>query len=244
MKNKYVLVTGASSGIGFQIAKDFLREGAFVGAHYFSNKKGIERLLKHSRAGRCRILQADFSSSEEIPRLWSEFIAWSKKRIDILVNNAGEVNRARALRSVSEEIWDKTFRVNAKAPFLLSREALSIMSKKKSGRIINISSVGVKFGGSISTLHYSASKAALEGITRSFAKAGAPFNVLVNAVRAGVTDTPLHKKTGRKDLAKRVSLIPLKRLARASEISNVVMFLAGEKSSFVTGAVINSTGGE
>jgi len=118
------------------------------------------------------------------------------------------------------------------------------MSRQCSGRIVNISSIGVKFGGSTRSMHYSASKAALEALTRSLAKAGTGFNVLVNAVRPGVTDTPLHKKTGRKDLTKRRNLIPLKRLARPEEISNVVMFLAGEKNTFITNSIIDVAGGE
>jgi len=244
LKNKHVLVTGASSGIGFQIAKDFLLEGAWVGAHYCRNRKGVEKLLKYAKSGQCRVLQADFFRSEEVLRLWNEFISWSKKRIDVLVNNAGEVGRATNLKGLTEEAWDRVFQVNVKAPFLLSRAALSNMSKKRSGRIINISSVGVKFGGSRNTLHYSASKAALEAITKSFASVAAPFNVLVNAVRPGVTNTPLHKKTGRKDMSKRINMIPLKRFAEPYEISNVVIFLAGKKNSFLTNAIIDVAGGE
>lgn len=243
-RNNHVLVTGASSGIGFQIAKDFLSEQALVAVHYCRNKKGLEKLRKYAKPGQCRIFQADFSRSEEVLRLWDEFILWSKNRIDVLVNNAGEVSQPMALKELTEETWDRVFQVNVKAPFLLSRAALSIMSRQRSGRIINISSISAKFGGSPTTVHYSASKAALEAITRSFAKAAAPFNVLVNTVRPGVTDTPLHKKIGRKDITKRTAMIPLKRAALPSEISNVVMFLAGKKSSFITKTIIDVAGGE
>ena len=243
MEDKWVLVTGASSGIGFQIASDFLKLGASVGAHYCRDQAGARRLLDYAAPRRCKVFQADFSSSEEILRLWDEFMAWSG-RIDVLVNNAGEAPQPAPLRELTEEAWDKTFQVNVKAPFLLSRAALPVMSNQRWGRIINISSIGVKFGGSPITIHYSASKAALEAITRSFAKEGAPFNVLVNAVRAGVTDTPLHQKVGRGDLSGRIALIPLKRLAEPREISNVVLFLASEESSFITGTVVTVAGGE
>ena len=145
---------------------------------------------------------------------------------------------------LSEESWDSTFQVNVKAPFLLSRAALSVMQKQGSGRIINISSIGLKFGGSINTVHYSASKAALEALTASLAKAGAPFNVLVNTVRAGVTDTPMHERIGRADMSGRADLIPLKRLADPSEVSNAVQFLASDKSSYITGTVLTVAGGE
>jgi 3-oxoacyl-[acyl-carrier protein] reductase len=244
LKDKYVLVTGANSGIGLQIAKDFLAEGAIVAAHYYGDKEAAQELLRSVEPGRCQIFEADFSQSANVLRLWDEFIAWSKGKIDVLVNNAGEAGRPQPLEELSEEIWDKTFQVNLKAPFLLGRSALALMSKQKSGRIINISSIGVKFGGSPTTIHYSASKAALEAVTKSLAKAGAPFNVLVNAIRPGVTDTPFHQKIGRNDLTARATLIPLKRIAKPSEISNMVIFLASEKSSFVTNTVIDVAGGE
>ena len=243
LKNKYVLVTGTSGDIGFQIAKDFLSLGATVGAHYYGNKQQAEKLLQHGNSGQCQIFEADCSQSEEVLRFWDGFITWSKGSIDVLVNNAAELQPI-GLKELTEQAWDRAFQVNAKAPFLLSRKALSIMSKQKTGRIINISSIGVKFGGSPNTVHYSASKAALEAVTKSFAKAAAPFNVLVNAIRPGVTDTSLHKRIGRKDLSARVNMIPLKRLAQPAEISNMVIFLASRESSFITNTIIDVAGGE
>lgn len=244
LKNKYILVTGTNSGIGFQIAKDFLSEGALVGAHYYQDRKGAARLFKYAKTGQWQIFPADFSRSKEVLSLWNDFISWSKGRIDVLVNNAGEVGQRMELEELTEEAWDRAFQVNVKAPFLLSRAAFRIMSKQRWGRIINISSIGVKFGGSPATLHYSASKAALEVVTKSFAKAGATCNVLVNAVRPGVTDTPLHKKTSRKDLSARIDLVPLKRLAHPAEVSAMVLFLASKKSSFITNTIIDVAGGE
>jgi len=245
LKNKYVLVTGASSGIGFQIAKDFLLEGAFVGVHYCNNLKGAKRALKYAKNKQCKIFKSDFSSSKEVSALWNEFVLWSKGRVDVLVNNADFV-KPMPLENLSEEEWDKTFQVNLKAAFQLSRAAFPIMSKKKNGRIINISSGGWKYGGGKTTVHYGASKAALEALTMAFAKIGAPHNVLVNAIRPGVTKTPHHKKIGRNrnDLSARVNLVPLKRLAEPSEISNAVLLLASSKSSFITNTIISVAGGE
>ncbi len=243
MKGKRILVTGASSGIGYQIASDFLKQGAHVGAHFRSDENGVNRLFHQSLSGQCKTFQADFAQSSEIYRLFDEFLAW-QEGIDVLVNNAAEAAAPLPLEDLSENAWDTTFQVNLKAPFLLSQSALSQMKKQAAGRIINISSVGVKFGGSANTAHYSASKAGLEAITRSFAKAGAPFNVLVNAVQAGVTDTPIHSKLGRTDMTDRVNLIPLRRLARPEEIADTVLFLSSEKSSYISGAIITVAGGE
>ena len=138
LKNKYILVTGASSGIGFQIAKDFLLEGSFVGVHYSENQKGAKKLLKYAKNNQCKLIKSDFSNSNEISNLWNEFITWSKGRIDVLVNNASYANFV-PFENLSEDKWDKTFQVNLKAPFHLTRAAFPIMSKKKNGRIINIS---------------------------------------------------------------------------------------------------------
>ena len=243
MKGKRVLVTGASSGIGLQVAADLLEQGASVGAHYRSNEEGARRLLEIGNPEQCQLFQADFSHSKEVLALWDRFIAWSDG-VDVLVNCAGESAVSMPLDQLTEESWDQTFEVNVKAPFLLSRGALGLMSQQKSGRIVNVSSIGVKFGGGVNTVHYSASKAALEALTMSFAKAGAPYNVLVNAVRAGVTDTPLHAKIGRHDLSQRVSLIPLGRAAEPKEISEAILFLASDRSSYVTGTVMTVAGGE
>jgi len=243
LKGKRILVTGASSGIGYQIASDFLKQGAYVGAHFRSDKNGVNRLLQASGGGECKAFQADFAQSSDIYRLWEEFFRW-QGGIDVLVNNAAEAAVPLPLEDLSEDAWDTTFQVNLKAPFLLSRAALSYMKRQESGRIINISSVGVKFGGGINTVHYSASKAGLEAITRSFAKAGAPFNVLVNTVQAGVTDTPIHSKLGRVDMTERINLIPLRRLARPEEIADTVLFLSSNKSSFISGTIITVAGGE
>jgi NAD(P)-dependent dehydrogenase (short-subunit alcohol dehydrogenase family) len=240
---KTVLVTGGSGGIGFHIAKHFLEEGAKVGAHYHDDRDGAERLLEMAGAGQVRLFQADFTHSEQVLGLWDEFIAWTGT-IDVLVNNAGSTIKPAPLDELTEESWDSAFQVNAKAPFLLSRAAMRVMKEKSFGRIINISSIGVKFGGGPTTLAYSASKAALEAVNRSLAKEGASHNVLVNAIRAGVTDTKFHERLGRTDLVKRTQSIPLKRLAMPQEIAGVVLFLASDASSFITGSTIPVAGGE
>ena len=243
LKDKRVLVTGASSGIGLQLALDFLKSGARVGAHYRSDRDGVQELLEQAQPGQCQIFQADFNQSTEVDRLWEEYIGWSHG-IDILVNNAGATAASVPIDQLDDAAWDGTFQVNVKAPFFLSRAALSVMKKQRSGRIINISSIGVKFGGGVNSVHYSASKAALEALTLSFAKAGAPYSVLVNTVRAGATDTPFHEKTGRHDLADRANLIPLKRIAEPEEISDSVLFLASDSASFITGTTLTVAGGE
>ena len=165
--------------------------------------------------------------------MWNEFILWSKGRIDVLVNNASYANFI-PLENLSEDIWDKTFQVNLKAPFYLTRAAFPIMSKKKNGRIINISSGGWTYGGNKTNFHYGASKI------------GASHNVLVNTIRPGATETPGHiqRYPNARDISARANLVPLKRMAKPSEISNMVLFLASGKSSFITNTIMKVSGGE
>ena len=243
LKNKCVLVTGASSGIGFHIAQQFLQRGARVGVHYCHNREGAEELARGLSVDRCAIFQADFSNTQQVHALWKEFYNWAGN-ISVLVNNAGDASAPMPLGEFSEEVWDRTFQINLKAPVILSQAAMKVMQQAGWGRIINISSIGVKYGGGITTAHYSASKSALEAMTLSFAKEGAPHNVLVNAIRAGVTDTAIHEKIGRKDLTGRAQLIPLKRVAQPNEIANMAVFLASEESSFITGGILPVAGGE
>lgn len=234
LKNKYVLVTGAEGGNGFEIAKAFISEGAKVGAHYYGSETGVKKLFKYAKAGQCRIFQADFSKPNEVFRLWKEFFSWGKKA-DILVNNAAAVGKGEGDR-------DMIFQVNFKAPLFLSKTAFNAMKKQKSGRIINISSIGVKWAGSSANTSYTASKAALESMTRSLAKNGARYNILVNAVRPGITDSPLHRKLAENDPLFRKSSIPLKRFALPEEIASAVVFLAGH--SFITNTIIDVAGGQ
>ena len=242
-QNKYVLVTGSGSGIGHQIARDFLDLGSFVGVHYNSNRIGAQKLLKYAEKNKCKIFKSNFSKSKDVLKLWKNFIKWSKGNIDILVNNAGYAKPI-DFENLSNDEWDKTLGVNLKAAFILSKSAIKIMSKKKSGRIINISSGGWQYGGGKKTVHYSVSKAALEALTIATSKIGAKDKVLVNAIRPGATKTDFHKKMGRTNLSKRTNLVPLKRMARPDEISNAAIFLCGKKSSFITNSIIDIRGGE
>lgn len=239
---RVALVTGASGGIGSAIVRRLLEEGAFVAAHYRSNRESAQA-LERLAPGRCRAFCADFSRTGEPLRLWEEFLTW-KGTIDVLVNNAGAAPTPLPLEALTEEALDTSWTVNVKAPFLLCQAALPVMAHRGSGRIVNLSSIGVKFGGGLQTAHYSMAKAALEALTLSFAKAGAARGVLVNAVRVGVTDTSFHTKLGQTDLSSRSKLIPLGRPAQPPEIAEAVLFLASRLNTYTTGAILPVAGGE
>ena len=145
---------------------------------------------------------------------------------------------------MDEESWDKTFQLNTRTPFFLAQNAFKHMKENGGGKIINISSISVKYGGSSQTLHYGAAKSALETITLGLSKAGAKHNILVNTVRGGYIDTPMHQKMGRKNSKERIEMIPLKRAGKPEDIARIVLFLASEAGDFITGETFTVAGGD
>jgi 3-oxoacyl-[acyl-carrier protein] reductase len=187
--------------------------------------------------------EADLLSREHRARLVPEAVE-RLGGLDGLVNNAGAVIGAVSFLELDEEAWAKTFVLNAESPFFLAQAAFRHMQKIGGGKIINISSVGVKFGGSATTLHYSSAKMALEGISAGLAKAGAPSNILVNAIRPGVIDTPFHREKSGQDWDARVSLIPLRRPGLPLDIARMILFLLSPAGDFITGQILSVSGGE
>ncbi|MBI5630418.1 MAG: SDR family oxidoreductase [Elusimicrobia bacterium] len=244
LSGKVALVTGASGGIGSAIARAFARRGCAVALHYRSGKARAERLRRElsGLGARCVILRADLLK-DGAPAALVRAAVRALGRLDILVNNAGAVIGYEHFSSLRPVDWDRTLRVNASAPFFLSREAFAAM-RRDGGRIINIGSVAAKFGGSPRSLHYAAAKAALEAVSAGLAKQGAAHNILVNTIRAGVIDTRLHAALPGKDLAARVALVPLKRMGTPEEVAQAALYLAGPGGAFVTGQVLGVSGGE
>lgn len=242
LNNKRVLITGATGGMGRSFAELFAKQGAKLGLHYLKNKKEALRLCSRQAS----IFQADLLKSKDRKSLIKSFV----KRfggIDVLINNAGAVYDYNHFSKLNEDAWQKTFDLNVKAPFYLSAEVFDQMRKQGGGKIINISSVNVKYGGSAKSMHYVASKAALESITRGFAKEGAKHNILVNAIRCGIIDTPMRARVAgynKEDFKKRIELVPLKRAGKPEDIANMASFLAGDTGNFITGEIFTVAGGD
>jgi len=248
IKNKKVLITGANGGIGSAISELFAKHGALVGLHYYQDKKRALELRRKitSFGGQAEILKkTDLTKSASRHNLIREFIQ-KFGRIDVLVNNAGGVYGAKEFLSLDEKSWEKTFTLNTATPFFLAREAFRYMKKQGGGRIINISSVSAKYGGSATTLHYGAAKVALETVSKGLARLGAPHNILVNTVRGGIVDTPFHRKIHRSkaDIKRRVKLTPLGRIGKPSDIARMVLFLAAEGGDYITGEIFTVAGGD
>jgi NAD(P)-dependent dehydrogenase (short-subunit alcohol dehydrogenase family) len=239
MSFKTILITGANGGIGFATTKLFLQKGYSVFAHYFRSNDRLKTLNSKN----LEIFRSDLSQPGNAKKIFSRCLEKYKK-LDVLFNNAGTLSVSKNIESIEQKDFDYVLNVNLKASFILSQLALKHMKKNKRGRIINISSIGVKYGGNPVSAHYTISKAAVEAMTKLFAKAGAPDNVLVNAVRVGLTDTDFLNLNPTKDILKRIDLIPLKRLADPNEIAASVYFLASEESSYISGSILTVAGGE
>tara|TARA_B100000315_G_scaffold245699_1_gene271935 strand:+ start:876 stop:1622 length:747 start_codon:yes stop_codon:yes gene_type:complete len=244
IKDKRVLITGASGGIGSCMVLLFAEHQAIVGVHYHHGKEEAENLVRQveKNRGRAVSFQADLvrDAGDILVRSFVDRFGG----IDILINNAGAVFGSKGILELDGVSWENTFRLNTQAPFFLAQGAFRFMKDNGGGKIINISSISAKYGGSDKTLHYGASKAALEALSVGLARAGAPHNILVNTVRGGFIDTPLHKKLGRTNLEKRIQAILLKRAGKAEDIARMVLFLASEGGDFITGETFTVAGGD
>lgn len=247
IRRKKVLITGASSGIGADIAKLFGSYGAFVGIHYCNSEREAIRLKKHilKHKGRAEVFKADLLNISACNNLILSYIK-TFHGLDVLINNAGGIYGFKNFLKLDEKSWDDTFTLNVKAAFFLAKSAFSYMKNNNGGKIINISSIAAKYGGSSASLHYGAAKAALDALTKGLARAGAKYNILVNSIRGGFIDTPFHKKIGRKEkeIEKRIKLILLRRAGKAIDISRMALFLASNSGDYITGEIFTVAGGD
>ena len=243
LDGKTALVTGAGRGIGYEIANVLPAAGARVVAHYRSSRAGVEKLLAEYGKDRVFPVQADFEEPGAPSKVFDAARSWAGP-IEILVNNAAWVESVPSIDEVDEALLTRSLQVNSVAPFMLTKLVIKEMRALKSGRIVAISSIGVKYVGSSQTPHYMVSKAALEAGMLALAKSAAPEGVLVNVIRAGVTRTSAHARLGRDDISGREKMIPLRRAAEPSEIANAVLFLVSPLNTFITGTIVPVAGGE
>ena len=232
MKKK-VLILGGSSDIGLQLAKIFLdKDGYKVDLHYHSNSKAIKN-LKY----KCNLIKVDLSVSN-----YKNILKKFNDDYDIIVNLVGYTSR-KSFEQFKIESLEKTLRINSFIPLLIIRMSIKKMIKKKWGRILNSSSVGVKFGGGNQTFEYSLSKHLNEFIP-SYLKKIAEKNIFYNVLKIGLTDTKIHKKISNKNLIARTKLLPIKKMATPSDIANYIYYLSSNENQFITNEIINITGGE
>ena len=166
------------------------------------------------------------------------------QRLDILVNNAGSLIERLKILELTEERWDEVIDLNLKSAFLCCQAVADSMIERKTGAIINVSSIAGRTGGALGAIHYSAAKGGLITFTKGLAKELAPFGVRVNAVSPGVIDTPYHEQFSSPEMMKAyVGAIPLGRAGRPAEVAKVICFLASDAASYLAGETIEINGG-
>ena len=241
-ERKTVLVTGASRGIGKEVALKYAENGYDIIINYVSDKTDVETLENEfkEKGVNCLILKADVSKQEEVQELVDKAIAKFGK-IDVLVNNAG-ITKDNLLMRMSEEEFDKVLEINLKGTFLVTKAVTKYMMKKRTGSIVNLSSV-VGVAGNAGQCNYSASKAGIIGFTKSIAKELASRNIRANAVAPGFIETDMTAVLSDSVKESIHNQIPLKRMGSAKEVAELIYFLGSEKSSYITGQVINVDGG-
>ena len=240
--SKVAFITGATRGIGRAIALELAKEGYNIALNYRTENEALENLKKEiSGIGvECYPVQGDVSKAEDAERMTKEIIEHFEQ-IDVLVNNAGITKDNLILRMKEEEFTD-VINVNLVGTFNITKNVIKYMTKKRYGKIINLSSV-VGISGNAGQSNYAASKAGIIGFTKSIAKELASRNITANAVAPGFIQTDMTNVL--KDEIKEAieSTIPLKRLGTAEDVAKVVKFLASDESSYITGQVINVDGG-
>jgi 3-oxoacyl-[acyl-carrier protein] reductase len=244
LSGKVAIVTGASKGIGAAIARRFAEAGAAVAVNYASDKAGADRLVEEIKrgGGKAVAIQANVSKSADVKRLFAETAA-KLGAPSILVNNAG-VFTFGPLEAVTEEDFHRQFDINVLGTLLATREAVSAFNGE-GGSVINLSTIS-SVNPVPNSLVYSASKSAIDSITKALAKELGDRKIRVNAIAPGMTETEGFKTLGiTLETAKAIGLpIPLGRLGQPDDIAHVALFLASDQSSWLTGERISASGGQ
>ena len=248
MVGKRILVTGATGGIGHAIAVHLAEQGAVVGIHHNRPFAAVKDLIRDVQilSPKSVALRADLTQWSDSKELVHRFVS-EVGGIDGLVNNAGAIWAYGDFTELTESDWDNTYAVNVRAPFETMTAAWTYFTQQGGGRIVNVSSASVGYHGSLRSVHYISAKAALESTSNVFAKDGAKHNILVNIVRLGLMNTPMHLRTPgytADHLKARANLVPIGRMGEPQEAARLVEYLLSSDVDFITGQTIGITGGD
>lgn len=237
---KTVIVTGSSRGIGAAIVKELAKNNYNVILNYNNSEEAAKLIQKELQEENIKIeiFKADISKREEVKKL-VKFALYKFRNIDVLINNAG-IDQIKPFMDITDEDWNKMLEVNLNSVFYCSQEVLENMIHNKKGCIINISSIWGITGASCE-VHYSASKAAIDGMTKALAKEMGPSNIRINSIAPGLVDTDMNKDITIKELEELKKEIPLGRIAKPEDIVNSIKWIIEDE--YVTGQVISPNGG-
>lgn len=242
MRDKVVIVTGGSSGLGKYMAKDFVDHGAKV-VITGRNAERLEQARQEMMNGESEVypIQMDVSNVADIHRT-VETVLEKWGRIDVLVNNAG-VRLTTGVEDITEEEWNQIISINLSGTFFFSQAVIEPMKSQNWGRIINISSIGGQSGPLTSGAHYCASKAGQLVLSKVFARSLADSGITVNSVSPAAIESPEMEKMSADRLEKMKKTIPVKRFGKPEEVAEMVTFLASESAGYITGSTFDINGG-
>lgn len=243
LAGKTALVTGGSRGIGRAIAKRLGQDGARVAVHYGSNEAAAKETVSAIEAagGQAFAIRAELGVPGDAESLWAAFDAQADG-LDILVNNAGILGDQTEIQDVTRENFERVFAVNTRAPFFIT--ALGLERLRDGGRIVNVSTILTQGAAAPHVINYAMSKGAVDVLTKTLAKQLGPRGITVNTVAPGVIETDMHEGRLVGEARKWVDAqTAMGRIGETGEIADVVAFLAGEDSRWVTGQWLDASGG-
>lgn len=238
--NKIIIVTGASKGIGKEIAKQLSKKGYTVIANYNKSEKEILELKEELQKINISIdiVKADLSKREEAKKL-IQYTLNKYKKIDVLINNAG-ISQFKEFTQITDEEWNNMINTNLNSVFYMTQEASKNMIYNKNGCIINISSIWGQVGASCE-VHYSVSKAGIDAMTKSLAKELGPSNIRINSIAPGIINTDMNKNLNKQDIENIKEEIPLDKIGETIDIAKCVEWLI--EDNYTTGQIISINGG-
>jgi 3-oxoacyl-[acyl-carrier protein] reductase len=239
LEKKVVVITGAGQGIGEAVANAFAQVKAVVVVAdlNYDNAQKVAGYLAAAYKGEAMAAKVDVSDNESVVEMIANVM---KKygRIDILVNNAGIVQAATPFEDLTDSDWDKVLNVNLKGTINCCRAVIPAFKQRKQGKIINVASLAGEIGGIAVASTYAVSKAAVICLTKSLAKYLGPYNVTVNAVAPGFIETAMTA-----ELHYNLDTVPLRRMGTPEEVADLILFLASDRSRYITGATVDVNGG-
>ena len=242
LKDEVAIVTGAARGIGRETALLFSKNGAVVVPIDVSENelKDVAGIIQKDKR-ECLPMVADVSKLGDIENVINQVLK-KYERIDILVNNAAIVGPTKKMWEIDERDWDRIIDINLKSVFLFCKAVTPLMMEKKKGKIVNTASIAGKEGNE-NLCAYSASKAGVMSLSRALSKEIAPYGIRVNSIAPALIETAMMKEMPQEQIDLLLKKIPMGRVGQPEEVAELIMFLASDRSSFITGQCFNITGG-